>query len=58
MNAIILMRTDHIEQHPLRTQEIATPNPGWSPRLELDPRAEYRVRERRRDENTSMAVAD
>jgi hypothetical protein len=26
MNAIILIRTDHIEQHPLRRQEIATPN--------------------------------
>jgi hypothetical protein len=27
MKAIILIRTDHIEQHPLWMQEIATPNP-------------------------------
>jgi hypothetical protein len=31
MKAIILIRTDHIEQHPLRMQETATLNPPMKP---------------------------
>jgi hypothetical protein len=31
MKPITLIRTDHIEQHPLRMQEIATPDPPMKP---------------------------
>ena len=34
MNTIILIRTDPIEQHPLRMQKIATPSPPASANLE------------------------
>jgi hypothetical protein len=31
MKTIILIPTDHVEQHPLRVQEIATLNPPMKP---------------------------
>jgi hypothetical protein len=42
MKAIILILTDHVEQHPLRMQEILTPDPpvppdGLHPRLGVTP---------------------
>jgi hypothetical protein len=47
MKAIILILTDHVEQHPLRMQEIVTPNApravdGPHPRLGVIPDARRR----------------
>jgi hypothetical protein len=44
MRAIILIRTDHIEQHPQRMQEIATPDPAAVDGHHYTPKEEHEER--------------